>query len=134
MFEGPLEDRILIRERYGSYSDAVFRKDLEAWLSQYCETGTWELMGQQHTGKAMLKAQWETLWSGLNQMGFFAEIGAIEITGDHATVRSYCREIVELKSGKIIKVAGRYDDELVKENGIWLFAKRQYRALIREPG
>ena len=38
MFDGPLEDRMAIRERIEAYSDAVFRKDADAWIANWRET------------------------------------------------------------------------------------------------
>ena len=31
-----------------------------------------------------------------------------------------------------MKLVGSYDDQLVRENGAWKFAKREYSMLIRE--
>lgn len=132
MFTGPLEDRLLIRERYGAYSDSVFQRDVDAWLTNWNEAGVWDIFGAQHRGKDRLRAQWESTWNALQNMAFFAEIGSINITGNTATARSYCREIVVLKSGQIIKVVGCYEDELVKEYDQWLFALRKYSVLINE--
>ena len=39
-------------------------------------------------------------------VAFQSEIGSIEVTGDRAKVRSYAREIVQLKNGGIFKLAG----------------------------
>lgn len=132
MFEGPLEDRILIRERYGAYSDAVFQRNNHAWLACWHDDGVWDIFEREITGKDALLAQWDETWSALERMAFFSEIGAIEVRGDRASARSYCREIVVLKGGDILKVAAHYADELLKEDGAWLFARRQYSILIRE--
>jgi ketosteroid isomerase-like protein len=132
MFHGPLEDRILIRERYGAYSDAVFQRDQDAWLACWKEDGTWELFDQEISGKEALGKQWSELWSALDRMSFFSEIGSIEVQGGWARVRSYCHEIVALRSGDLLKVVAQYHDELSKENDEWLFARRRYTLHIRE--
>lgn len=132
MFQGSLQDRILIRERYGAYSDAVFRQDVDAWLANYSEEGVWEIHGKAHRGKTELRAKWESLWAMLDKMAFFTEIGAIAVEGDSASARSYCREIVSLKNGQTMKVVGFYEDELIRRNDNWLFSKRHYTPLLNE--
>ncbi len=134
MFLGSLEDRLLIRECYGAYSDAVFRQDREAWLDRWAEDCLWAVFGAEHRGKPQLRAQWETIWSHLETMGFFAEIGAIEVDGDEAMARCYTREILAPKAGGVPKVVGAYADRLVRQEGVWRFSERRYTVLIRETG
>jgi ketosteroid isomerase-like protein len=131
-FEGPAEDRQLIRERVGAYSDATFRQDVDAWLACWTEDGVRAQAGAEHRGKAALRDMWEMVWGTLDKLGFFAEIGAIEVRGDQATARCYCREILFLKGGGVRKVVGVYDDQLVRENGVWLFARREYQLFMDE--
>lgn len=131
-FEGSLEDRQLIRERFGAYSDATFRRDVEAWLACWTQDGVRAQGGAERRGKPALRAFWDKAWEPLERMAFFSEIGAIEVDGDRATARSYCREILALKGGGVRKVVGVYDDELVRENGAWLFARRVYQLFLDE--
>jgi hypothetical protein len=39
-----------------------------------------------------------------------------------------------MKDGPTQKIAGRYDDELVREDDTWKFSIRRYSVLIRETG
>jgi len=132
MFKGPLDARILIRELYGSYSDATCRQCMEDWLTCWSEDGVWAIFGKEFAGKAALRDQWQATWSRLESMGFFSELGSLEIDGDRATAHSYCREIAAFKSGKILRVVGHYADELVCENGNWVFARRTYSLLVTD--
>lgn len=131
-FEGPVEDRLLIRELFGTYSDATFRGDVEAWLACWTEDGVRAQAKTEYAGKAALRAMWEKVWGVLDRMAFFTEIGAIEVAGDRASARSYCREILLLKGGDLRKVVGVYTDELVRQNGGWLFAHREYQLFMDE--
>src|ERR1700740_933043 len=119
-FEGPFEDRLLIRQRVGAYSDATVRSDVEAWLACWTEDGVRSQAAAEHRGKAALRSMWERVWGTLETMAFFAEIGAIEAHEDRATARCYCREILFLKGGGVRKVVGVYDDELRREGGVSL--------------
>lgn len=132
-FSGPLEDRLLIRELMGDYSDATFRRDAEGWLACWTEDGVRAQAGAaEHRGKPALRAMWDTVWAMLDRLAFFTEIGVIEVHGDRATARCYCREILFLKGGGVRKVVGVYDDDLVRESGKWLFARREYQLFMDE--
>ncbi len=64
----------------------------------------------------------------------------LNITGNTATASSYWMEIVsrgKTSDGKIITPAvlnmGRYEDELVKQNGKWLFSRREVIGDMAQP-
>ena len=40
-FTGPVEDRLAIRELYGTYGDSSWRGDREQWVSCFTEDGRW---------------------------------------------------------------------------------------------
>lgn len=129
MFDGPVEDRLAIRERIEAYSDAVFRKDADAWIANWREDGVWKLPGIDVTGKAQIKAAWVGAMSNFAVAGFFATPGAIEVRGDHASVRVYTQEVLIDHAGGVRRIIGAYDDALVKTDGAWLFASRAYTVL-----
>ena len=129
---GPLEDRLLIRELYGLYGDASCRGDREAWLACFTPEGQWHSHIFACTGADELRAEWDRLWADWDEVAFWGEIGWIQVAGDRAIARSYAREIVRLKAGGLFKLFGRYDDELVRQDGGWLFAARTYAPMILE--
>ena len=135
MYKGAMEDRLAIRERIESYSDAVFRRDADAWIANWTEDGVWHLpgLGLDLTGRPAIRATWEQVMSTFAMAGFFAVPGAIEIDNDTATARSYTQEILVAKDGGgVRKIVGAYDDTLVKRDGQWLFARRAYNVLHDE--
>lgn len=131
-FTGPLEDRLLIRELYNSYSDSSFRQDVDAYLACWHDDGVRLSRHGELRGKPALRAAWDEIWTTLERMAFFAEVGAIEVNGDAATSRCYCREIIELKTGEFWKVVGLYEDKLIRHDGQWLFQERRYSLLLNE--
>ena len=135
MYKGAVEDRLAIRERIESYSDAVFRQDADAWIANWAEDGVWHLpaLGLDLTGRPAIRAAWEQAMSAFAVAGFFAVPGAIEINDDTATARSYTQEILVAKDGGgARKIVGAYDDTLVKRDGQWLFTRRAYNVLHDE--
>lgn len=131
-FTGPSEDRLAIRELYGTYSDAATRQDRDAYLACWHEDGVRADKRGEVAGKAAIAAQWDGLWQILEKMAFFAEVAAIEVEGDSAAARVFCREIIVLKDGAVWKIVGRYDDQLVRDGGGWRFRRRDYATVIDE--
>ena len=128
-FDGPLEDRIAIRERIESYGDAVFRRDETAWAACWAEDSAWDLMGTRVSGKANIVATWRGAMAGFSSVAFFSTPGAVNVEGDCAEARTYTLEFLVETGGKARRVIGQYDDRLVKQGGRWLFAERSYRIL-----
>jgi len=131
-FTGSIEDRLAIRELYGSYGDASSRGDPETFLACWTDDGQWNSHIFQRSGKAELRAQWDLLWTNFDKVGFVSEVGSIEIDGDTANCRSVAREIVLLKGGGVYKLVGRCQDRVVRQDGRWLFARRDYEPLVEE--
>jgi len=131
-FTGPKEDRDAIRELYAAYSDASACIDVDAFLACFAEQGQWNTHIFQRQGKTELRSQWEELWVGFEKVGFLTEIGSIEVDGDRAACRCVAREIIRLKSGGLFKLVGQYRDEIVRENGRWVFARRNYDPIAEE--
>ena len=132
---GPMEDRLLIRELFGLYGDASCKGDADSWLATFAEDCEWNSHMFNRKGKADLREQWDQLWLAFDNLGFLSEIGWIAVDGDTARASSQAREIIRLKDGGLFKLIGHYDDYLVRENGQWLFSRRNYQPLVlEEPG
>jgi ketosteroid isomerase-like protein len=127
-----MEDRLLIRELYGAYSDATCQADADAWLALWTADGVRSQDGREVTGHDELRQFWAMIFGAVKRMAFFTELGAVDVTADRATARCYCREIVTLKSGELIKIVGIYDDQLARVDGSWRFARRDYQVFIDE--
>lgn len=126
-YEGPLEDRLAIRERIETYGDAVFRRDAEAWIANWAEDAVWSLPGFEVVGKAAIKRAWIQAMSAFSLAAFFGVPGSIVVRGETATARVHTQEILTDAQGGVRRVVGVYDDELIREGGEWLFRKRLYQ-------
>ncbi|WP_159977360.1 MULTISPECIES: nuclear transport factor 2 family protein [unclassified Novosphingobium] len=134
-FTGPTEDRLAIRELYGTYADASWRGDRDLWLTTFTPDGRWTSHLFDAAGHKALTETWDGLWKDWTSVAFLGEIGSMEITGDTAAVRSYAREVVQMKDGMIFKLCGHYEDALVRIGAEWKFARRDYTQTIGEfPG
>lgn len=128
-FEGTIEDRLAIRERIDAYSSAVFLKDAEAWIANWCEDGVWSLPGIAVSGRAQIKAAWMQAMDAFALAAFFATPGSIVVQGGTAAATVFTQEILIDAKGGVRRIIGAYDDELVREAGVWLFRRRSYRIL-----
>ncbi|MFV0277226.1 MAG: nuclear transport factor 2 family protein [Parahaliea sp.] len=139
-FSGPLEDRLAIRELMNTHAHGVMTRDAELWSSIWAEDAYWALpeypdLGG-YDGKAAIMAGWlESMKHyGLDNctrpMIYFMEPGAIAVDGERATAVAYTHEVYQdPASGKLVRGYGRYDDQLEKREGHWLFTRREYRIM-----
>jgi len=130
VFTGPIEDRLAIRQRFDSYSDAVTRQALDDYLDCWTEDGARFGAGGECQGVEALRAHWDGIWKALSQMAFMTQIGAIVVDGATATTRSYCLETLRFHDGSTRQLVGAYDDEVRRVDGVWRFSVRRYRVLI----
>lgn len=124
-FTGPQADRMAIRELMECYADAASRMDKAQWLGCWAPDAVWAMRQGDIVGHAALSQAWDTIFASVEALGFFAMPGAIAVTGDSARARCHVREVVRRADG-VTRLCARYDDELVRRDGGWTFARRTY--------
>lgn len=129
-FSGALADRQLIRERFETYSDAVTRKDLDAYLACWTDDGRRTGSGGECRGRDELRQHWHGIFTAIEQMAFFTQLASLAVEGDRAEARSYCLEFMRLRGQPVRQLVGEYVDVLVRVDGEWLFAHRHYRVAM----
>ncbi|MBC8045125.1 MAG: nuclear transport factor 2 family protein [Rhizobacter sp.] len=131
-----VKDELEIRALADKFSDAANRKDGEAFQSLWATAGVWKIgppINMEFKGKENMGA---SITHMLGLWDFFVQLtgpGVITITADKATARFYVNEIArktEDKSGNYN--LSMYDDELIKENGRWVFLKRTYYTIYQD--
>jgi hypothetical protein len=142
-FTGPIEDRIAIRELMDTHAHGVMTRDPVIWGAMWAEDAYWALPEYPDlggfSGKEAIVAGWVESMKhyGLDgcskPMVYFMQPGAIAIDGDRATAVAYTIEIFDdPATGARIRATGRYDDELERRGGQWLFTRREYRTVFSE--
>ncbi|QUD90405.1 nuclear transport factor 2 family protein [Phenylobacterium montanum] len=126
---GSIEDRLAVRERIEAYGDAVFRRDSEAWIANWAEDGVWRLLGAEFRGRPQIQSAWLKAMEAYALVGFYCAPGYLRLDGLRADVRVYTREILIDHKGSAVNVMGVYQDQLIKQDGAWLFAERAYTVL-----
>lgn len=126
MFAGPERDRLMIRELIDSYGDAVMRRDAEAWGACWAEDAVWRFAGREVSGREAIVSTWHGAMALYSDLAFMAFPGAISVQGDSASLRTHTFEHLVPVDGPVRVQAGIYEDQLVRRDGRWLFAQRQF--------
>ncbi len=131
-----VKDEMDIRALADKFSDAANRIDSTAFQALWAKDGIWKIgppINMEFKGKENMGASVSHM---LGLWDFFVQMngpGVITINGDKATARFYVNEIARKaddKSGNYN--LSMYEDELVKENGKWLFVKRSYHTIYQD--
>ncbi|MEL7128913.1 MAG: nuclear transport factor 2 family protein [Pseudomonadota bacterium] len=129
-FMGPVEDRLAIRELIDTYSDAVARRDADAWIATWTDDASWDLVGHVVEGRDAILQTWLGAMGTFDFVAFHAAPGSIEIDGDQAKVRVYVSEVLVPNGGGLRRVEGAYADTCRKVDGAWRFSSRAYKILL----
>lgn len=128
MFIGPEADRLAIRELIDRYSDAVMRRDADAYIATWATDGRWCFRGGEMVGHDQILPFWRKAMDGFAEVMFMANPGSIRIDGDRAEVVTYTFEHLEMRDGARRFQAGRYDDVIVRGDAGWQFQQRTFSA------
>jgi ketosteroid isomerase-like protein len=133
-FTGPLEERIAIRELYDAYADGACRMDRAAWLAPWADDAVWKTHYFELKGIKAIGEKYDELMAPVTATSFFTQICAIEVAGVTAKARAIAQERLAMPGGSY-RLTGRYEDSLVKLNGIWRYKHREYHVMFEElPG
>ncbi len=131
-----LKDEMEIRALADKFSDAANRKDGDAFQALWATNGIWKIgppINMEFKGKANMGG---SVTHMLGLWDFFVQLtgpGVIEVIGNKATARFYVNEIARKTDDKTGNYnLSQYSDELIKENGKWLFLKRTYNTIYQD--
>jgi uncharacterized protein (TIGR02246 family) len=125
-----LEDREAIQRLFMNYRHCLDTKDFSGYAALFADDGEFVAQDLRAQGRAGI----EELVDGMRGSLLTDTIGddlhvvvnpEISVDGDHATARSTWLYVVRDPDGgpSLCKV-GHYDDELVRVDGAWRFARR----------
>ena len=130
--EQVVADELAIRQLTAAYSDAVNRRDREDFAALWADDGRWVVPGLADTvGGEAAAAQLLAVVEGMELLIQQHDGGQVWVDGDRARARWYITEIGRMKDGQGVHFAGVYQDELVRTDDGWRFARRHFEFLYR---
>jgi uncharacterized protein (TIGR02246 family) len=125
-----MEDREAIHALFMRYRQCLDEKDFGGYAALFAEDGEFVAMGGTAKGRAGI----QELVDGMRGSLLTAVVGddlhivvnpEIAVDGDRATARSTWIYLVRGDDGEpTLSKVGHYEDELVREEGSWRFARR----------
>jgi hypothetical protein len=132
------EDELAIRGLVARYSDAVCRRDGEAWIETWAKDCRWDLGGGRVTeGREATLALWRTATAKYPWVAQLAPTGMVEVTGDSGSGNWWVLELNRLSDGNGALHLGHYEDEYRRTDQGWQFAVRRFSMVYRgrlDPG
>ncbi|MGB3805915.1 MAG: nuclear transport factor 2 family protein [Erythrobacter sp.] len=129
MFEGPMEDRLAIRELHETYGDGVVRFDKDTWGSVWADDAEWDFMGMELRGREAIVETWLGAMSNFDAVSFSCVPASIEVDGERAKSLCQTQEVLKGKNGSTRMIGGLYTDELEKRGGRWVYTKRAFEVV-----
>lgn len=123
-----IEDKFAIEERIGLYNQTLDLGRYEEFLACWCDDGTFHGLGGPYVGKADLRRFTDGYDANyrlrLNGLRHFTVNIVSRVNGDRATSNSHIQLTITGAKGAHILFTGRYEDELRRVDGEWLFSRR----------
>ena len=121
-----LEDELALRNLMGRYTDAVNRRDADAWVATWAADGVWNLLGNPVSGRDNILALWQQMMGSFEFALMLPSSCLFTVKGDTASGHWYLHEYTRDLQGNASTVLSRYLDTYVKQGGQWLFQSRSY--------
>ena len=129
------EERSAIRELLATYCFHLDNYRFAEMAALFTEDGTWDTAFGKGTGRAGIVAQAESIGTPgavrPKRVHLTTNI-VISLDGDSATVVSNWSVIQNSANGPKIGSAGAYQDQVVKQDGKWLFRYRKIDRFIAD--
>ena len=132
-----IEDDSAIRSLAARFADAAMMADYEEFSTLWTDKGKWTIHEPFYTSAEGVKAISEMLIALRTGKAFFVQFvhsGVIKLNGDRATARWIMREVSEGPGESFYNNYAVYLDTLVKSEGQWKFAQRDYHYMWVDTG
>jgi ketosteroid isomerase-like protein len=115
-----------IRQLYGRYSDALWRKDTGAFVECFAAEAVWKIAGLTISGGAQIGSLFEKYMATCHKVMMFTGIPVLDVGLGTATGRVQVTEYSKLRDGRAIRTLGIYYDRYVEAGGRWRFASHHF--------
>lgn len=127
-----MDDKDEIRELLARYCFALDEERFEDMAVLFTEDGVWETAFGTGTGRGGIVAQARSISTpGRPRRVHLTTNIVIDLAGDSASVRSNWLLFQNGDAGPVIGSGGGYFDQVVKQDGRWLFRHRRIDRFIK---
>ncbi|WP_221796310.1 SgcJ/EcaC family oxidoreductase [Aquisediminimonas sediminicola] len=126
MLNQDAQARVGIDALIATYSDAVNRRDADAWAACWAEDAIWRFHGHELVGRDAILAAWRKAMASYEHVWFMAFVGHIELHGNNANLRTHTFEYLHPASSSPKLQSGLYDDSVTFLDGRWIFTIRSF--------
>ncbi len=113
-----------IRQLHSRYTDAAFRKDLDAFGDCFTEDCEWRISGRLMRGRADIVEKFKPVVKAFRQLLVTISPPTLDVGDGTATGRSYLTEKNTLADGSALVAIGIYYERFVDCGDRWRFAWR----------
>lgn len=126
MLTNEAQARVGIDTLVATYSDAVNRRDADAWSACWTPDAVWRFHGKELIGRDAILATWRKAMDSFEHAWFMAFVGSVELDGNAAKLRTHTFEYLHPVGGAPRLQSGLYDDLVNCTDGRWAFAMRTF--------
>jgi uncharacterized protein (TIGR02246 family) len=110
-----------IRQLYGRYADAVWRKDVEAFRDCFTEDATWKIGGRVLHGRKDIGELFAASLVPSEKVMMWVGVPVIQLDGATATGRVQVSEMIKRKDGSGLRTLAIYYERYAEQDGVWRF-------------
>lgn len=110
-----------IRQLYGRYADAVWRKDGAAFAECFIEDAVWKIAGRTLRGRAEISSSFEMSLVPSVRVMMWTGVPVIDVGVGTATGRTQVTELIKRKDGTSKRTLAIYYDRFAQADGVWRF-------------
>jgi uncharacterized protein (TIGR02246 family) len=117
----------LIRDLHARYTDAVWRKDHDAFGACFTQDAEWRIGGLELRGRPQIVRSIEAILSNFRCVLITFQAPILNLSGETVSARTYIQEQVARTDGTANISIGRYYETFAHEDGRWRFAWRLFQ-------
>jgi uncharacterized protein (TIGR02246 family) len=110
-----------IRQLYGRYGDAVWRKDVPAFSDCFTADAVWKIAGMTLHGRTEICDTFEATLVPSERVMMWSGITVFALGDGLATGRTPVTELIKRKDGSANRTLAIYYDRFVESDAIWRF-------------
>lgn len=118
--------RVGIDALVATYSDAVNRRDADAWIACWAPDAVWRFHGKELVGREAILTTWRRAMDSFQHAWFMAFVGHVALDGDMASLRTHTFEYLHPAGAAPRLQSGLYEDRVTRIDGRWAFAMRTF--------